>query len=74
MEGRIVSVLETWPLQLMVDGAGGRWSVALSADTVVTEGGRQVEPSRLRAGARIVATGRATGPLALIADRIEILR
>jgi hypothetical protein len=73
MEGRIVSVLETWPLQLMVDGAGGQWSVALSADTAVTEGGRRAEPSRLREGARVSVTGRATGPLAMIAERIDIL-
>jgi len=73
MEGRIVSVLETWPLQLMVDGAAGRWSVALSADTVVTEGGRRAEPSRLREGSRISVTGRETGPLAMIAERIDLL-
>jgi hypothetical protein len=73
MEGRIIAVLETWPLQLTVEGAAGRWSVALSADTVVMDGTRPVEPSRLRQGERIAVTGKETGPLAMIAERIDLL-
>jgi hypothetical protein len=73
MQGRIVSVLETWPLQLTVDAPGGRWSVALSSGTEVTERGRSVDHARLRGGARIAVTGRQTGPLAMIADRIDLL-
>jgi len=74
MEGRIVSVLETWPLQLTVDAAAGRWSVSLTAETVVTEGGRDAGPERLGTGARVSVSGRETGPRAMIADRIALLR
>ena len=73
MEGRIVSVLETWPLQLTVEATTGRWHVVLSNDTTVMQGMRRVELSRLRQGQRISVTGKHTGPLAMIAGRIDLL-
>jgi hypothetical protein len=73
MEGRIVSVLETWPLQLTVEATTGRWHVALSKDTAVMQGMRRVELSCLRQGGRITVTGIQTGPLAMIAERIDLL-
>lgn len=73
MEGRITAILETWPLQLSVEGTDGRWAVALSPDTVVMDGTRPVTPELLRQGARIAVTGKVTGPLAMIAERIDLV-
>lgn len=73
IEGTITSVFETWPVQLAVEAAGGRWHVSLSSDTTVTLRGQPAAASALRSGHRVRVTGSAAGPDALAADRIEVL-
>ena len=73
MEGRIVGVLETWPLQLLVEGTQGRWSVALGAETVIRQAGRTIDPGGLRPGSRVVVRGEVTGALAMGADSIDLV-
>jgi hypothetical protein len=73
MDGRIVAVLETWPLQLTVKAATGCWHVVLSDNTTVMKDVRRVEPSCLHEGQRILVTGKETSLLAMIAERIDLL-
>jgi hypothetical protein len=73
VEGRIVAIYETWPLQLALEGPRGRIDVALSAETAVSAGGRAAAPSDLHDGARVAIEGETTAPGAMIAARISIL-
>lgn len=73
VEGRIVAIFETWPLQLAVETAAGRIDVALAPDAAVTEGGRAAAPADLRDGTRVAIEGAETGPGAMIAARVAIL-
>ena len=73
VEGRIVAIYETWPLQLALEGPRGRIDVALSAETAVIAGGRAAAPTALRDGARVAVEGETNAPGAMIAAGISIL-
>ena len=54
VEGTILEVLETWPLQLVISGSQGRVHVALREDTEVRKSdGTRGEVRLLRPGARV---------------------
>jgi hypothetical protein len=58
IEGTILEIMETWPLQLVISGSQGRIHVALREDTEVrrsdgTSGGVRL----LRPGARVRIDG-----------------
>jgi hypothetical protein len=71
IRGSIAHVLETWPLQLVVDSAGRRYDVRLSEDTRVTRSGAAADPGHLRPGMEVEVSGHMAG-LAIVADAIMI--
>ena len=73
IEGRIVTVMESWPLQLSVETDAGRYHVGLLQETDITRQGNKVEPGALRVDQRIRVTGNVSGDLAMTASAIEIL-
>jgi hypothetical protein len=50
VEGKILQVMESWPLQLVVDVPSGHLDVLLSDDTTVIQAGRSVDPNALTPG------------------------
>lgn len=59
VEGIIREVMETWPLQLVLEGPSGPIAVTLDAAPVVREAdGRPADLRRLRPGQRIRVDGR----------------
>jgi hypothetical protein len=59
VEGNIVRVMESWPLQLVVDTLSGRLGVLLTEETKIMEGGRSVGPNALLPGEKVRLTGRS---------------
>lgn len=58
VEGTIIEVMETWPLQLVISNSQGRVHVALREDTEVRKtDGTVGEVRSLRPGARIRLEG-----------------
>lgn len=73
VEGRLVSLAESWPLQLSVQPASGpAWSVTLDERATVRafDGASQV--GALRPGMRVVVRGRVLGLHALLGVEIEV--
>ena len=76
IDGEIVNVMESWPLQLTVQTAAGRYHVRLLEGTIVTRRATTVGPGVLRPELRVRIRGsrvRST-PLVMSARVIEILR
>ena len=76
IEGTITSVLETWPLQIVVDADGKRYDVRLTEQTTVARRGRNLTMRELRPGLRIRFAGRQgtpSRPTALVVERIDVL-
>jgi hypothetical protein len=73
IEGEIVEVMESWPLQLTVVTQSGRQHVGLLSETRVVKEGQLVDPSVLTSGVRVRIEGENTGPNAMSARNIEIL-
>ena len=76
IEGTIMAVMETWPLQLVVDANGRRYDLRLTEQTTVVRRGRTVGQRGLRPGLRIRFTGEkgaAPGGAALLVRHIEVL-
>jgi hypothetical protein len=72
IEGTIVDVMETWPLQLAVDTREGIYQVALAEATTVTSEGQPAEPARLLPGLSVRIEGEAPNPRAMRAVHIDI--
>lgn len=53
IEGDIVAVMETWPLQVSIDTAEGRRELSLHSETRVDSGGDPADPSLLAPGQRV---------------------
>lgn len=74
IEGRLLSVAETWPLQLSVQPASGpAWAVTLAEDVQVRAGGRPAKAGALRPGQQLRVQGPALGPQALLGQQVEML-
>jgi hypothetical protein len=73
MEGTIAQVLETWPLQLLVEGSDGTWALSLMQTSLIRKGDRTLLPSQLRSGMRIRAFGSPTGERSLLVDSLDVL-
>lgn len=69
-QGVIVRLLETWPLQIVVDTGRGQVHVGLRQETRVTHGGRPVAPDALRVGDRVVVEGEETAERAVDATAV----
>lgn len=72
LEGEVLHVMETWPLQLVVVAADGRYDVRLLETTRVVRKNREVRPGELRPKVRISISGMRTGT-AIVAQYIKIL-
>jgi hypothetical protein len=72
IEGTIVDVMETWPLQLSVDTGEGVCQVALAEATAVTSEGQPAEPAQLLPGRPVRVEGKASNARAMKAARIDI--
>ena len=74
VEGRLVSLAESWPLQLSVQPASGpAWSVTLDERATVLAFGRASQVGALRPDMHVVVRGRVLGPHALLAEAIEVV-
>ena len=58
VDGNIVRVMESWPLQLVVDTPSGRLGVLLTEETKIMERGRSSGPNALLPGEKIRLLGR----------------
>ncbi len=73
IEGNIQEVMESWPLQLIVQTHSGNIHVDLSAQTVITIGNRSVDTKRLSPGIRVRIEGVSIGEIGFEAHSIRIL-
>lgn len=72
VEGVVIEVYETWPLQLAIEASEGRYHVGLQVDTRITYRGHPVAASEIKVHRRITIDGPASGPNAMLADSIEL--
>ena len=72
IEGAVVHVKETWPLQLVVQSSQGRYDVTLMEETQVTRNDRHVSPGELKPRMKVKVSGEGQGT-ALKAQLIQIL-
>ena len=74
IEGRIAEVMETWPLQLIVETHTGRYQVALQAETKIGKKGQGVGAGTLRHGLNVQIEGQRSGSTqsAMTARVIEV--
>ena len=73
IEGKIVEVMESWPLQLTVETETGRYHVALLSETTITREGETVDPGELLPDLQVRVEGQASGANAMTAQAIEVL-
>lgn len=72
IDGTVVSVMESWPLQLVVETEAGPRQVALRSDTVITAEGQPVEANRLVPGVRVRIEGDASSADTIAASALDI--
>lgn len=74
IEGNIVQVMESYPLQLMVETNSGRYHVALSSDTRVMQQNQTVEQNQLKTGMHVQIEGQTSSidDHAMTAQTIQI--
>ena len=73
VEGSVLEVMESWPLQLTMQTQEGRYHVGLLAETLVNRGGEKVEPGAIKPGVRVRIEGESSGRNALTARAVRIL-
>jgi hypothetical protein len=73
IEGEVVAVMESWPLQLTVQTGEDTYHVALLDETHITRRAERAEPSTLLPGALVRIEGQRSAANALVAKEIEII-
>lgn len=73
IEGTVVEVYETWPLQLSIEAADGLYHIGLNPDTKIKRRGHPAGAMEIKDHVRIAIYGTISGPKALLADSIELL-
>lgn len=73
IEGSVLEVMESMPLQLIVETQSRRVSVGLTIDTAVNRAGGRAEAGDLRPGDHVTISGPSSGRDAMVADSITIL-
>ena len=73
--GRILEIMESWPLQLAIEAEGVRYHVELLDETLALKRGAPVDVGSLQQGQRVRASGLASeaSATAMSASRIEVL-
>ncbi len=76
IEGKIITVMESWPLQLTVQAQTALYHVVLRSDTQITQKGQAVDPGSLRPDLPVKIEGQvsSSNPLAMNAEAIEVLQ
>jgi hypothetical protein len=76
IEGKIITVMESWPLQLTVQAQTALYHVVLRSDTQITQQGKAVDPGSLRPDLSVRISGQvsSSNPLAVNARVIEVLQ
>lgn len=75
IEGTIVEVMESWPLQLMVQTREGRYYVELLSETRITQAGESINQENLSPNLLVQITGKAGfEQLTMSAETIEIIK
>lgn len=74
IEGKISQVMESFPLQLMVQTQDGRYCVALLPETKISHQGKTVDASNLNPGLTVKIKGLSSTAdrLAMTAQAVEI--
>lgn len=72
LEGVIVEIMESYPLQLVVETSVGRYQVALSEVTAITQATATRQQADLRVQMHVQITGSKSGANAMMAATIEI--
>lgn len=75
IKAKVLHVMESWPLQLIVEGDEGKFEIALELNTKVTRQNHKVNPKDIVPGINIRADGDSpTGnKLGMTAKSIEII-
>lgn len=75
IKAKVLHVMESWPLQLTVEGDGGKFEIALELDTKVTRQGHRVNPKEIVPGINIRANGDSptSNKFGMTAKSIEII-
>lgn len=75
ISGKIIQVMESWPIQLSVETSSGTYDVQLLEDTKITRQGKTVKPGELNPNMRIKIEGQLSSPNSdgVTASTIEIL-
>lgn len=53
MDAIIVHIMESWPLQLVLQTSTGRDHVALTEDVYIRQSGRRIDPGALQPGQHV---------------------
>jgi hypothetical protein len=72
IEGIIVAVMETWPLQLVVQQGSHRHTIALSESVEVKRGGQGADVSAVGTGARVTIYAERRQGGALVAQSVIV--
>lgn len=73
IEGQLLTIAESWPLQLTVQpDQGPPWSVRVGDDTLISLRGNPEQASALRTGQRLRAIGIMYGAESLQAQTVEV--
>lgn len=75
IEGTIVEVMESWPLQLIVQTREGRYYVELLSETRITQAGESINQENLSPNLQVEITGNAGfEQLTMSAETIKIIK
>lgn len=72
IDGTVVDVMETWPLQLSVRSHTGLVPIALSDTTVITSRGRPAGAGAIRPGTTVQVEGEHLGTPTMIVRRVDV--
>lgn len=72
IEGEIVSIMETWPLQLTVMVSSQRYHVTLLPETIVKQSDQLLDASALRTNRLVQISGYTTENHTMTAELIEL--
>ena len=76
VEGWVTAVLESWPLQLVVDADGKRVDAVLTEGAAISRGGAAAPPSELLPRCRVRLVGQMTARAphhTMTVHRVELL-
>jgi len=74
IQGRIVEVMESWPVQLVVQTRDGRYHVELLSQASVERGNQKVDPGQLVPNMQVRVEGQSgSGQFTMTAQLVIVL-